>query len=159
MNGVLICLLAFFCGYGLCGFINDCNGVKVVLRSLWQFPQMFLGLIVWFVTSRRTSTREVYLNKEETIYYEINYNPWKFKTGLSLGPFIFVPKGVDNNMLLHEFGHSKQSLYLGPLYLLIIGIPSIIWAGLYRFEWFNMRWSYYDFFTERWADELGEVKR
>lgn len=59
----------------------------------------------------------------------------------------------------HEYGHTRQSLYLGWLYLLIIGLPSITWAWLHSsFKCFSTV-SYYDFYTEKWADWLGGVKR
>lgn len=57
----------------------------------------------------------------------------------------------------HEYGHSKQSLYLGPLYLIVVGLPSITWAELYKN--FKREISYYDVYPENWADKLGEVNR
>lgn len=56
----------------------------------------------------------------------------------------------------HEWGHTRQSLYLGPLYLLIIGLPSIIWAMIHTP---NSKKSYYFFYTERWADKLGGIPK
>lgn len=46
---------------------------------------------------------------------------------------------------------------LGPLYLLVIGLPSLIWAGLPAFERFRVRkgYSYYRLFPERWANLLA----
>jgi hypothetical protein len=47
---------------------------------------------------------------------------------------------------------------LGPLYLLVIGLPSLLWAWLgdnYR-EKHGV--SYYDFYTEKWANKLGGAK-
>ena len=29
---------------------------------------------------------------------------------------------------VHEYGHTVQSMILGPFYLLAVGLPSIIWA-------------------------------
>ena len=159
MNIVIICIISFFCGYGIGAFIANIGGWKVLFKFLWQLPQIVLGAIIWLVTSRESKIRNVYLNDRKTIWYEINYSPWKLKSGLSLGYFIFVPKDADDNMILHEFGHSKQSLYLGWFYLLIIGIPSFIWACLYKIPAINRKYSYYDFYTERNADKLGEVER
>ena len=59
----------------------------------------------------------------------------------------------------HEHGHQIQSKILGPLYLLVIGIPSLIWAWLYGPVIKYTRNGYYRFYTEKWADKLGEVKR
>lgn len=33
---------------------------------------------------------------------------------------------LSNQLLVHEYGHTIQSLMLGPLYLAIIGIPSTL---------------------------------
>lgn len=63
--------------------------------------------------------------------------------------------GTPNN-INHEWGHTRQSMYLGWLYLLAIGLPSLLWAFVYDSGW-NV--SYYDFYTEKWADKLGGVKR
>lgn len=46
---------------------------------------------------------------------------------------------------------------LGLLYLLVIGLPSLLWAWLHRYIAPDK--SYYWFYTERWADLLGRVKR
>lgn len=58
----------------------------------------------------------------------------------------------------HEYGHTIQSLILGPLYLIIIGIPSTLWGFL---PCCNVKRkaksiSYFSFFTEKWANFFGE---
>lgn len=159
MNIIISWAIAFLCGYGLGSFVADCGGMKGILKFLWQLPQTLLGAIIWLILSRESDVKFIYLNEKKTIWYVIDCSPWKLKSGLSLSYFIFVPKDANDNMILHEFGHSKQSLYLGWFYLLIVGIPSFIWACLYKMPAINKRWSYYDFYTEKWADRLGEVKR
>ena len=59
----------------------------------------------------------------------------------------------------HEYGHTIQSNFLGPLFLIIIGLPSIIWAGCFDRYRRKHNISYYQFYTEKWADALGGVKR
>ena len=52
-------------------------------------------------------------------------------------------------------GHQKQSLYLGWLYLLVIGLPSATGNLLNRvidFDYYKQPW-------ESWADRLGCVVR
>ena len=87
---------------------------------------------------------------------------WPSRFGLSLGPFVFIPNMLNNDeadlLLVHEYGHTLQSLALGPLYLPIIGLPSLIWARSRKLAR-NRRStgaSYYDFYTERWASSWGE---
>ena len=59
----------------------------------------------------------------------------------------------------HELGHTIQSKYLGPLYLLVIGIPSIIWVCLRRMiPILRKRYDYYDVFPENWANKLSGLK-
>lgn len=53
----------------------------------------------------------------------------------------------------HEWGHTRQSLILGPLYLIVIGIPSIIWAATHRTIAPNKPYDW--FYTESTANKLG----
>jgi hypothetical protein len=47
---------------------------------------------------------------------------------VSLGQFIFIFSRYGNVSYIerHEYGHTIQSHLLGPLYLLVVGLPSII---------------------------------
>lgn len=83
---------------------------------------------------------------------------WSLSGGLSLGAFVFVCQGYSPELLAHEMGHTLQSAILGPLYLPIIGIPSLVWAGLPQFGRFRARKkiSYYRFYPEAWANRLGK---
>lgn len=80
---------------------------------------------------------------------------WKRSDGVSLGKFIFAPD--DEEMLSHEYGHTRQSLFLGPLYLPVVGIPSILWNRLPYFR--NIRRkkgkAYDSMLIERSATHLG----
>lgn len=88
--------------------------------------------------------------------------------GVSLGWFVFWSGdgnryfGSDSLMKRHEHGHTFQSRMLGPLYLPLVGVPSVsrvVYAMAYR-EVTGRRWlGYYDGWPERQADELGGVDR
>lgn len=121
------------------------NKIKILnfVLYIWQLPQNLLGILVKIFT------------KAEPIEH-ICY--WKYNSGLSLGTYIFVNKNASFNTIFHEKGHQKQSLYLGWLYLIIIGLPSIIWATLKTLGLFS-NISYYKFYTEAWADKLSNIKR
>lgn len=80
-----------------------------------------------------------------------------YSRGLSLGPFILLSAG-NANMVKHEYGHCKQSLILGPLYLFVVGIPSLIWAWCFHSWRLRNGVEYNWFYTERWADRLGGVE-
>lgn len=82
---------------------------------------------------------------------------WPRRDGLSLGMFIFTAEDVSPAIRDHEYGHSLQSLILGPLYLPVIGLPSLVWANARRASrpWRSGRKDYYAFYPERWANRLG----
>ena len=117
-----------------------------ILLWLWQFPQNLLGLLLVLLYQRRAVANVV---DRGVVYYIVP----GFRGGISLGLFVIVNRYFfeNPNMWLHEYGHCRQSRYLGPLYLLAIGLPSLIWAALYKPE----KGNYYDFYTEKWADRLG----
>ncbi len=134
--------------------------MKVMLYRFWQcifgLPQTLLGLFVFFI--HRKERQYVYRGAVVTECKE-NFN-------ISLGMFIFVKESNGRadaermkKILVHEYGHTIQSLLLGPLYLIVIGMPSWLWCNIPYFR--KMRKekniSYYSFYTEKWADHLGEL--
>lgn len=130
--------------------------VKDFVKAIWEFPQNTLGFIV----------KKICKATHYTTYKDAAVYSWKIDSGMSLGKYIFVPFAEEEptafnvqRYIKHEYGHTMQSKYLGWFYLLIIGLPSLIWAGC--FEWYRKKKgvSYYSFYTESWADELGEVER
>lgn len=125
--------------------------MKKFLKRIWEVPQKALAhIIIKF-------TKAEYCGEYENakLYF------WNIKGGMSLSTHIFLPfeelTGSDYQMnyIKHEFGHTKQSHILGPVYLLVIGLPSIIWAGCFDKYREKTGKSYYDFYTERWANKLG----
>lgn len=67
-------------------------------------------------------------------------------------------KELSQRLLVHEYGHTIQSLILGPFYLIVIGIPSTLWGFLpfLNEKRKNEGLSYFSFYTEKWANCLGE---
>lgn len=87
--------------------------------------------------------------------YSICYEAEKMNGGISLGSIIYVSEKSAKNLstIAHELdGHTKQSKLLGPLYLLVIGIPSIAWAYLRDEKKYP---NYYAFYTESWANKCA----
>lgn len=128
--------------------------MKNILLYIWQLLQNLIGLIV-------LGYCKLFLkNISKEIYKEIDYYYCEdFPGGISLGNYIII-SSRNSLTIKHEYGHQIQSQYLGPLYLFVIGIPSIIWAGLYGTKLFPYEHNgYYKFYTEKWADKLGNVKR
>lgn len=60
--------------------------------------------------------------------------------------------------MIHEYGHSVQSLIVGPFYFIVIGLPSTVWSFGQRYNELRKKnkISYFSFFTEKWANYLGE---
>jgi hypothetical protein len=77
-----------------------------------------------------------------------------FHGGVCLGPLILVHHKADARLLDHEYGHFVQHLALGPLYHLVIGLPSLS----HMLWWLHTRrGAYVHFYTEAWADAWGGV--
>ncbi len=120
-----------------------------VLQILWGFPQTLLGFAVFLRLRKASHFR----------YHGAVVTEWRRSTGVSLGMFIFIPEGKrGRDFLVHEYGHTIQSLLLGPLYLFVVGIPSVLWCNLRCFETMRRKKkiSYQKLYTERWANHLGE---
>jgi hypothetical protein len=69
-----------------------------------------------------------------------------------------IQKRSSLELLVHEYGHTIQSLIFGPAYLLFVGIPSIAWSFVPVFVKKREREqiSYFSAYPERWANHLGE---
>lgn len=122
------------------------------LLFLHQLPQNLLGLLVYLVNVK--SVKKVYDCTLGIWFYTAKHVS---DTGISLGRFIFLDSDNYTSIesIKHERGHQIQSLYLGWLYLLVIGLPSVIGNILHRF----IKFDYYYQLWEKSADRLGGVQR
>lgn len=133
--------------------------MKIVFYWLWQlgwgFVQTLAGFLMFVICSLAGGSHSFYKGAVVTT--------WKKPASASVGPFLFLSESLKgascSRVLAHEYGHSIQSLMLGPLYLLVVGLPSFIWCNLPYFQ--RMRKekgiSYYSVYPENWADRLGKV--
>ena len=94
----------------------------------WGLPQTLIGAAL-YVKHR---------NDDHFDYRGARATAWDKAAGLSLGKYIFVPRRADGSsgkvLLEHEYGHSLQSLILGPFYLFVVGAPSMLWNRLPYFK-------------------------
>lgn len=123
------------------------NLVTSFLLYIWQLPQNIVGLLLLFLTRGETKHK---LNNIRFYYQKT------FPGGITLGEYILVGTKQEFH-IKHEFGHVLQSRYLGPFYLLVIGIPSIIHAGINGIIGCcrKHKEGYYHFYTEKWANKLA----
>jgi hypothetical protein len=132
--------------------------MKELLLLTWQFPQNILGLCLLCVF--KTAGKLVAYQHHHDVY-RVSLNGF----GVSLSPYIFVGNVADTEKTIqHEKGHAVQSRRYGPLYLLIVGIPSlvrnIIHRTLHKSWTYEERQSwYYSGWPEKQADKLGGVVR
>ena len=142
-----------------------------LIQWTWGLPQTLAGAGLYI--AHRKDRHFDYNGARATV--------WDRDAGISLGKFIFLPAGRtahedpeqessshmngsgshsfhDDYILRHEYGHTIQSLILGPAYLLLVGAPSMLWNRLPYFA--NRRKvtgrSYYSAVFERTANMLGE---
>lgn len=137
------------------------NILKEVLYWSWCLPQTLLGLVLKLITK---SKKAIYLFDDKL--YKFNICSSDSFGGISLGKYIIVGIDMDDkDTIKHEYGHQIQSFILGPLYLLIIGLPSLLWCYIIQDSINKIRrkkgkqlLSYYWFYPEKWANYLGKVK-
>lgn len=129
---------------------------------IWQLPQHLVGLVLiavmWLLYkddfNRFTYPEYVPLPVKDYTIIEIVGLQW----GVSLGKYIVIGSKFSLIDTCHEMGHSIQSQYLGPIYLIVVGIPSLMWASMYE-PCLKETNKYYKYWTEKWADKLANVKR
>ena len=134
----------------------------VLIQCTWGLPQTLLGLIVFLIN----------IKKKHYLYHGAIITERNVPSSVSLGLFVFTTTNpmkdkrtknkipdeeLSGRLLVHEYGHTIQSLIFGPVYLIVMGIPSTLWGFLPCFQ--NKRKngvSYFSFFTEKFANYLGE---
>lgn len=90
-------------------------------------------------------------------YKQATVIPCIIRGAVTLGDYVFVGLTSEyRKTVKHELGHTIQSKILGPLYLIVIGIPSITYCGLRRLFPSLRKKNYYDFYTEKIANYLSK---
>ena len=127
--------------------INILNFFIYIILFIWQLPQNILAILIF-----------PFLGKKKIICYRnycLCFSCSKMTGGISLGGFAYVGPDLDKYSISHEVdGHTVQSKLLGPLYLIIVGIPSFVWCNIINREKYP---NYYVFFTEKWANYCANL--
>lgn len=126
--------------------------VRNLILFIWQLPQhllaiLYMGYLVMMCKNLGVDFR----------YKQATVIPCIMRGAVTLGCYVFVGLNSEyRETVKHELGHTIQSKILGPLYLIVIGIPSITYCGLRRLFPSLRRKNYYNLYTERWANSLSE---
>jgi len=141
-----------------------------VILFPWEILQNLIGLFYMLFTIGKTTKREWYRGRFITWIKDDSFS------GISLGMFITINENRSKDKYIrdHEYGHTVQSKILGPLYLFIVGIPSVI-RNIYNSSvnvskftketgnpYYGLQKArdwYYSSYPENWADSLGGVDR
>lgn len=126
-----------------------------ILQFTWGLPANILGVIGVLFCKLILQWDIIKYNKN----FIISPKKDNFKSGLSLGIFLFMDKNSSQYFKAHEYGHSIQNIIFGPLFLFVIGLPSFI-----RCMYFNLiinkipieNNSYYDIWFEKDANSIGQ---
>lgn len=125
-----------------------------ILSWTWGFPMTFIGSLIFI------------LLQLAGIKPSKNQYGWVFEIGkdwggVEMGPFAIVNENPSQHILDHEFGHSLQNCYIGPL-MPFISIASAIryWYREYLTRVKGMKYSelpdYDDIWFEGTATYLGK---
>ena len=119
---------------------------ELILWIIWQLPQCLVGALMY-----------PFMKNKKLVRYD-NY-VWYFEAsnmsgGISLGCFVYLSpiQAKHEATIRHEMGHTVQSKLLSWTYLLVIGVPSILWAWLSGDDK-----CYYSFYTESWANKIAKL--
>lgn len=126
---------------------------RILLGFTWELPQSLLALAAKAVLKARPldcNGRFRFVFKSSKL------------SSFSLGEFVFFNEAHIylkswDLVQKHEYGHSIQSRILGPLYLLLIGLPSFTWNLIAQHSNFFSK-RYYDTPWEGWANRLVGIE-
>ena len=141
------------------------EGTYVLLQWTWGILQNLSGGLRFLFS----------LFRPHALYRGAVVTPWKKQSSAAVGMFIFLHVGDpdilagkkpfrpeelppwEKRVLVHEYGHTLQSAWLGPFFLPFIALPSTLWAGLGGPIRRKRHISYYRFYPEKWANHAGKA--
>ncbi len=120
------------------------------LLFVWQLPQNIVGAAMWLYFKLMGDVEKI-----EATKWSVAYKSTYMSGGISLGSFCFLSRymATRKEYVAHELkGHTVDSRIMGPFYLFIIGLPSLLNAM------FNFTRCDFDFFTEKLANMHAGLK-
>ena len=126
--------------------------IRNLILFIWQLPQHIVAIIYFGYLVMMCKDLGV-----DSRYKQAIVIPCVMRGAITLGNYVFIGLNSEyKETVKHELGHTIQSKILGPLYLIVIGIPSITYCGLRRLFPSLRKKNYYNFYTERTANNLSE---
>lgn len=126
--------------------------IRNLILFIWQLPQHLLAIL--YIGYLVMMGKDIGIDSR---YKQAIVIPCIMRGAVTLGNYVFVGLNSEyRKTVKHELGHTIQSKILGPLYLIVIGIPSITYCGLRRLFPSLRKKNYYNFYTEKWANNLSE---
>ena len=127
--------------------------IKNILYWIWQLPQNLLG-VLW----RNIKKDSIIIDISNNDIKSVGAKAYLIKAGgaITLGKYMFISQTYRDQSITikHECGHVKQSKMFGPLYLIVIGVPSILHRWLNDYIGCDEESGYSHFYTEKCADKL-----
>ena len=130
---------------------KDKNIAINILLAIWQLPQIIIGLIMLLIFRNKTTYTNPY---NHITVWNINSGKVFGRACFSTGPIIVTCDGVSERTLRHETGHSYDSTLFGPLFHIIVSIPSICLFWYRKIKKKDFDW-YYSHFPENRAEKYG----
>ncbi len=126
----------------------------MIIQWTWALPVNLVGWIAYAICTKIKGYRWQHFG-----YAKIVYVPWK-GGGLPMGLFIFIKDNAKSkewtyNCRIHEYGHTWQALLLGPLYYIIVALPSVIWCNCFAGYRKKNNVPYSKLYCEAWANAWG----
>lgn len=135
------------------------QALQLFSRFTWESLQMGLGNLYSHFRNVQGSVTDVAYYGGATLVNR--KKPGRDRWGLTLGSYInsvnLVADPFTNQTFRHEYGHTLQSMLIGPLYLTSVGIPSFIGSTIegvaghqHNTEWYEVQASRmaYDYFDK-----------
>lgn len=123
------------------------------LLAIWILPQLITGIFGWLIFRNG----KLYYNEDAKILVlRVNKGHLFGNACCSSGPIIFTTPECSENTIKHETGHSVQSLMFGPLFHIVVSLPSVCLFWYKRLTNKDQKF-YHSHWPENHADKCGHV--
>lgn len=110
--------------------------VRMIMRLTYELPQTIVGFLLAQVLNYAAAGIVYRVADVSVLTYHYPQGQ-----AVSLGSYLIGTKELraESTLCIHEYGHCLQSRWWGPLYLLVIGLPSVM-SVLFAPAQHHLRW-------------------